>query len=126
MTDAEPATRPIRTALAHTDGEALLRQTPEVRAGAQQHEVLRLASALLVMGIRRLIGVVGLRILELGIVLGESVEHLLGAMYAPDSVLPPLHGHHRSRVEFADVDLDRRAQRLGPCTRLPRSDEWRD
>ena len=53
------------------------------------------------------------RIGDLVIKLRQGIEHVLGAIDDPDRLAAPLDGHHLTRLELGDVDLDRRTGGLG-------------
>ena len=65
---AEEATRPVRHDGGITRREARLRQATQVRAGADEHQHLGLERARIVLGVCGLVGILGLRILELAVV----------------------------------------------------------
>ena len=109
---AEKTAEPVRTQVRRRNFRAECRRAAQVCADADGNEDFRLDRAVLVFCVGRLVIDCGFRIGELGIELGQTVEHFLRAMDHPHDFATPLDVDLLAELEFADIDLDRHPRRL--------------
>src|SRR6185503_16765819 len=108
----EESARPVRrqhAVRACARREAILREAAEVRADAEQHEVLGLDGARGVLGVVGLFRIIRARIAQAGVVIAEALDHIGRATHDEYRLAAPLDLQHAARLELADVDLDRSA-----------------
>jgi hypothetical protein len=94
-----------------------------MRADADRDQDFRLDRARLVLAIRRLHVLFGLRVGHRVIEFGQRFEHVRVAVDDPHRLAPPFDGHHLTRLETADVDFNRRTGRLGSLGRQHAGEE---
>ena len=117
---AEEATQPVG---AHTlfvaRFEFIRWRATEVGTNTDHHQHFRLDRAGCVGCVRRLLRRhFGFRVSHLAIQLGQRIKHSLGPVDDPDRLATPLHSHHLTAFQLADISLDWR-----PCS--PRTLRWK-
>src|SRR5690606_36905900 len=96
----------------------------EMRADALDDEDIRPNAAVLVLRVAQLDRVLRRRIRKLADDPLELLKHSVRAMQTENRPPATRDAKHRTGLDLADVDLDRRPERLGPRARAERRDEW--
>src|SRR5207253_9700629 len=120
MARTEEPAEPIGADVGRGDFRAVCRRTAEMGANADGNLHLRLDRPIFVLAILRLLRRIRFRIGEPRIELRQIGEHLRRAPDEPDDFAAPFDVDFLSRLDLADVDLDRRAGRLRTLARLHR------
>src|SRR5690606_20816176 len=114
---------PIRAEIRGSDLEARQRRAAEVRADALHDEDARPNATELVLRVIGLLGLLRRRVRELRLDALQLLEHALGAMHDEDRTAAPFDSEHAAGLDLADVDLDRRTERLRAGARPEGRDE---